>query len=87
MNPEKLDRYLQLKSQEAEITKELNLIKREIRESLPIGDTEINGIKVTRRMQIRFDLDKEAVLIKLGEKGYRHCEKATEYEVVTVKRV
>lgn len=87
MEHSKLERYLDLKAQEAEITKELNLIKREIRESLPIGDSEINGVKVTRRMQIRIDLDKEQVLIKLGEKGYKDCEKATEYEVVTVKRI
>jgi hypothetical protein len=87
MEHTKLARYLELKAQESEITKELNLIKREIRESLPIGDTEMNGIKVTRRMQIRIDLDKEAVLIKLGEKGYKDCEKAREYEVVTVKRI
>lgn len=87
MELSKLQQYLELKKQEAEITKQLNLIKREIRESLPIGDTEMGDIKVSRALRIRIDIDKESVLMKLGEKGYKECEKATEYEVVTVKRV
>lgn len=82
-----LNRYLELKKQEAEIAKELKLMKQKIRESFSVGDTEIDGIKVSRSTRIRIDLDKESVLRKLGPHAYQQCEKATEYEVVTVKRV
>ena len=52
-----------------------------------MGEFEVDGVKVTRATRIRIDLDKERVLIKLGQKAYMDCEKATEYEVITVKRV
>ena len=83
----KLERYLELKFQESEIAKEINQLKREIKEQLPIGETIQSDIKVQRRLQTRIDLDKERVLIKLGADAYKDCEKITEYEVVTVKRV
>ena len=83
----KLQRYLELKAQEAEITKELNNLKNEIKEQLPLGETIQQDIKVQRRLQTRIDLDKEQVLIKLGRDAYKACEKISEYEVVTVKRV
>jgi hypothetical protein len=82
----KLERYLELKKQESDITNELNLLKREIRESMVIGDTELGGIKVSRSMRTRIDLDKERVLVALGEQGYKSCEKISEYEVILVKR-
>lgn len=83
----KLERFLELKKMEAEITKELNSLKREIREAYAIGDTEVGGVKVSRALRTRIDLDKEKVLIKLGADHYKDCEKITEYEVLTVKRV
>lgn len=83
----KLERYLELKAQEADITKELNALKKEIKEQLPVGETIQQDIKVQRRLQTRIDLDKEQVLIKLGADAYKACEKISEYEVVTVRRV
>lgn len=82
-----LEKYLELKKQEAQVTKQLATLKNEIRLAYAIGDTESDGIKVTRAMRIRIDLDKEAVLLKIGADGYKDCEKATEYEVITVKRL
>lgn len=87
MELSKLEKFLELKAQESEITKQLNLLKREIRESLPVGDSEFGDIKVSRSSRIRIDLDKESVLKRLGERGYKECEKASEYEVLTVKRI
>lgn len=87
MELNKLEEYLSLKRQEAEITKKLNDLKAEFREALPFGDSEFGDIKVQRTLRTRIDLDKEQVLIRLGERGYKDCEKITEYEVLTVKRV
>jgi hypothetical protein len=82
-----LEKYLELKKQEAEVTKQLNSLKNEIKLAYAIGDSETNGIKVSRSLRIRIDLDKEAVLLKIGADAYKECEKATEYEVLTVKRL
>lgn len=87
MEHSKIERFLELKKMEAEITKEMNELKRQFRESFSLGDTEVDGVKISRALRTRIDLDKEKVLIRLGADGYKDCEKITEYEVLTVKRV
>lgn len=84
---ELLEKYLTLKRQETDTTKQLNELKKQIKSEFAQGETMVGDIKVSRVSRIRIDLDKESVLRKLGEKGYRECEKASEYEVLTVKRV
>lgn len=82
-----LRRYMQIKSQIAELEKEANLIKRDIKASFGMGSFTVGDIKVVRSTRIRIDLDKESVLLKLGAEAYQACEKASEYEVVEVKPV
>ena len=81
-----LERYLELKKQESSVVKELELLKKEIRELYSLGDTEVGDIKVSRSMRTRIDIDKEKVLIRLGVEAFQECEKISEYEVLVVKR-
>jgi translation initiation factor IF-3 len=82
-----LEQYLELKKKQAEIEKQLETLKREIRAKYDIGEHEVNGIQVKISKRMRFDLDKEKVMIKIGSIGYQECEKVTEYEVITVKLI
>ena len=81
-----LERYLELKKQESSVVKELESLKKEIRELYSLGDTEVGDIKVSRSMRTRIDIDKEKVLIRLGVEAFQECEKISEYEVLVVKR-
>ena len=84
---ELLEKYLQQKKIEAEAQKKLKELKKQIQAEFGMGEFEVDGVKVTRSSRIRIDLDKERALMKLGQEAYMDCEKATEYEVITVKRV
>ena len=84
---ELLEKYLEQKKIEAEAQKKLKELKKQIQAEFAMGEFEVDGVKVTRASRIRIDLDKERVLMKLGQEAYMDCEKATEYEVITVKRV
>jgi hypothetical protein len=76
-----IDRYLELKSQIAAATVELETIKKQWLADLAVGT---HG-RITIAKRTRIDLDKEAVLVAVGPEMYKNLEKITEYTVVTVK--
>ena len=87
MELSKLEKFLELKAQATAIEKQMKEIKAEIKESFEPGETVVGNVQIQRSLRTRIDLDKEQVLIRLGESGYKECEKISEYEVLTVKRI
>jgi hypothetical protein len=76
-----IDRYLELKSQIAAATLEMESIKQGWLADLSVGT---HG-RITIAKRTRIDLDKAAVLVAVGPEAYKTLEKISEYTVVTVK--
>ena len=76
-----VDRYLELKSQIATATLEMESIKQGWLAELAVGT---HG-RITIAKRTRIDLDKAAVLVAVGADTYKALEKISEYTVVTVK--
>tara|TARA_R110000868_G_scaffold250282_4_gene506776 strand:+ start:3343 stop:3606 length:264 start_codon:yes stop_codon:yes gene_type:complete len=81
-----LKQYSDLQNQINEMTKQADLIKRQIKSELTIGEHVIGEFKVSYVQRTRIDLDKELVTKALGDK-VKECEKITGYEVLTLKRL
>jgi hypothetical protein len=80
-----IKRYLELKSIAKAAEAEMDAIKKEWIDTLPLGESSIDGHTVSIVKRTRIDLDKEAVLMAVGADAYRSLEKISEFVVVIVK--
>lgn len=83
----KLVRFSELSAQIKELTQELDAIKAELRNSVGIGTTKLEGYEVTKQERFRVDLDKEKILLEIGADKLKDCEKISSYEVLLVKKI